>query len=92
MSDDLEGADFDLLKLFAPRQSSTARGRKKLERKRSSSGDGRSLRKSGRTAQMNIKVRPDFRAEIEAAARERGILMVELIEQAWEALKQREKI
>ena len=49
--------------------------------------DGRSKRRTGRTAQMNLKMRQDLRDEVEAMARSRGILMVEIIEQAFEFWK-----
>lgn len=55
--------------------------RKVAGRKRLKPGDGRSKRATGRTAQLNIKVRPEWKAELSTAAAARGLLMVELIEQ-----------
>lgn len=87
MSDDMDGLDMALLAKFAPRPSQTIKGRKALEKKRVAGPDRRAMRTTGRTAQLNLKVRQDFRDEIEREALARGVLMVELIERAWMAWK-----
>lgn len=42
--------------------------------------DGRSLRATGRTMQLNIKVKPEFRDEVFKLAAERGIGMSAMLE------------
>lgn len=82
MSDDLDGFDMMLLQKFSPRATTTTvRGRKKAEKK--SPADKRTLRRTGRTAQFNIRCQPEFKHAIEQQAAERGMLMVEIIEQAF---------
>ena len=87
MSDDIEGLDFALLSRFPPRAAQTIKGRKKLEKKRPTDGDGRSKRATGRTAQLNLKERPEWRAELITAAGSRGMLMVEFVELMFEQWK-----
>lgn len=50
--------------------------------------DGRSLRATGRTMQMNVKVTAATKAEILRLAQERGQLVAEVIEDAIAALAQ----
>jgi len=71
-----------LLQRFTPRETTTTvRGRKKAEKK--SPADKRTLRRTGRTVQFNIRCQPEFKQAIERQAAERGMLMVEIIEQAF---------
>ncbi len=49
--------------------------------------DGRSLRATGRTLQLNIKVSSATKATILRLAKERDLLVAEVIEQAVEALE-----
>ena len=51
--------------------------------------DGRSLRATGRTVQMNLKVTPEVRARMLALAETRGLLLAEVLEQAIAALERR---
>lgn len=63
--------------------------RRKHERPLAKATDGRRLRATGRTAQFNIKVKPDWAAEIAAMAGERDIGKAELLERIvaeWKAL------
>lgn len=51
--------------------------------------DGRRLRSTGRTQQLNMKVKPAFRSELEALADQRGIGLAEMLERIlaeWKAL------
>lgn len=49
--------------------------------------DGRSLRATGRTMQVNLKLRPETKARLIALASSRGQLMAEVIEDALAALE-----
>ena len=49
--------------------------------------DGRSLRATGRTVQLNLKTSPETKARFLALAQSRGVLMVDLFEQALDALE-----
>jgi hypothetical protein len=63
--------------------------RRKHERPLPKVGDGRRLRATGRTEQFNIKVKPAWREEIQALARDRDIGMAELLERMlveWKSL------
>lgn len=47
--------------------------------------DGRTLRAKGRTAQLNLHVRPEFKARFKLAAVTLGLEMADLIERALDA-------
>jgi len=78
-----------IMERFAPRASRTAAGRLAGEARMMHQADGRALRATGRTEQMNLKVRKEFREHVAAMARRDGIMMVEYIERAVEAYKSR---
>lgn len=84
MADEPDGVDMQLMAAFGRRPTSTARGRRMAETRPMHFTDGRALRSTGRTAQMNLKVRPDFKDRVAALARNHGLLMVEYIERAVE--------
>jgi predicted HicB family RNase H-like nuclease len=48
--------------------------------------DGRRKRKTGRTAQFNVKMKPDLKRQIVNASRDQGIAISALAEQAFVAL------
>src|SRR5262245_10395677 len=48
--------------------------------------DGRRKRKTGRTAQFNVKMKPDLKRQIVQASRDRGVAISALAEQAFVAL------
>ena len=50
--------------------------------------DGRSLRATHRTVQMNFKVREETRTDIQEIAAARGIMMTEVLKEAIALLKQ----
>lgn len=89
MSDDLEGVDMQLMARFGRRPGTTVRGRRLAETRPAHPVDNRRLRTTGRVAQMNLKVRPDFRDRVFAAAQNEGLLMIELVERAVEAYLER---
>lgn len=84
MSDDIDGVDMAIMARFKPRPAHSAAGRRVAETKPLHHRDGRALRSTGRTAQMNLKVRPEFRDHVTAIAAQDRIMMVELIERAVE--------
>lgn len=89
MSDDLDGVDMAIMAKFKPRAAHTAAGRRVGETRPVHSSDGRALRATGRTAQMNLKVRPEFRQHVMDLAARDGIMMVEYIERAVAAYAKR---
>ncbi len=56
-----------------------------------SSVDGRSLRATGRTKQLATRVREDFHDDLRAYAATHRLKLVEVLEQAFEALKKQDK-
>jgi hypothetical protein len=52
--------------------------------------DGRSLRATGRTVQLNLKVAPETKSRLLALAQGRGQLMAEVFEDAIAALEEKE--
>ena len=87
---DLEGEDMQILARFARRDAtSTLAGRRMRETRPLKPTDRRRLlHGSTKSAQMNLKVRPEFRDRVTALALNEGIPMVELIERAVEAYAQ----
>jgi len=53
--------------------------------------DGRSARATGRTKQLATRVREDFHDELRVYAAQHRLKLVEVLEQAFEALKDRQK-
>ncbi|MDT7953057.1 MAG: hypothetical protein RQ966_16260 [Acetobacteraceae bacterium] len=51
--------------------------------------DGRSLRATGRTVQMNLKVTPEIRQRMLALAERSGLLLAEVLEEALTALERK---
>lgn len=51
--------------------------------------DGRTLRRSGRTVQFATRVSPEFDERIRQIARREGLLLVEVLERALDALEGR---
>jgi hypothetical protein len=87
---DLEGEDMTILARFAKREATaTVAGRRMRETRPLQPTDRRRLlHGSTKSAQMNLKVRPEFRDRVTALALNEGIPMVELIERAVEAYAQ----
>ena len=55
------------------------------------STDGRSARATGRTYPLGTRVREDWHAEVKLYAAQHRMKMVEVLEQAFEALKAKNK-
>ena len=64
-------------------KSQTAQ-RKTREKKVQSAVDGRSLRATGRTEQLNVTIRPDLKLAITEYVKAEGIKIVDLVERALE--------
>jgi len=58
--------------------------RKAKEKKVQAAVDGRSLRATGRTEQLNVTIRPDLKIAITEYVKAEGIKIVDLVEQALE--------
>lgn len=56
--------------------------RKSKEKKVQSAVDGRALRATGRTAQLNVTIHPDLKDAIMEYVKAEGIKIVDLVEQA----------
>ena len=63
---------------------SQAAQRKTREKKVQSAVDGRSLRATGRTEQLNVTIRPDLKLAITEYVKAEGIKIVDLVERALE--------
>jgi hypothetical protein len=63
---------------------SQAAQRKTREKKVQSAVDGRSLRATGRTEQLNVTIRPDLKLAITEYVKTEGIKIVDLVERALE--------
>jgi hypothetical protein len=70
---------------FAPATPKKA-ARKQREKKARSVVDGRTLRAKGRSAQVNIKVRPEVKERLLAFAEAEGVLIADWFEQLVEEL------
>lgn len=53
--------------------------------------DGRSMRRTGRTAMMSLKVRPELPEAMKASAFEDGITLGELMDEMWSAYQARRR-
>jgi hypothetical protein len=84
---DLEGEDLEVLRRFGKRPSAASlAGRRERETRPLPQSDRRRLaERSTKNRQMNLKVTPEFQERVSALARNEGITMVALIEQAVEA-------
>jgi hypothetical protein len=86
-------SDMDALRMltlkFATKSSRTRPvkvERKEKEKKVRSVVDGRSLRAKGRSAQVNIKVRPEIKERLLKFAEAEGVLIADWFEQLIESL------
>jgi hypothetical protein len=64
----------------------TASGRADYEAHGRRAMDGRSAKRTGRTMKMTLKVKPEFKAKLEAMATARDVGMAEVLEMALDAL------
>lgn len=82
--------DLNVLNDWQKRRTATAQGRREKETRIVSYADRRRLRKTGRTEQMNLKVRPEFKQRLIALAQNADMLLIEYIEAAVEEKAKRE--
>ena len=62
-------------------RGSSAETRRKAEKKASiSETDGRRLRRTGRTVQLNIKVKPEFKKQLQRLSKSNKVGMAEMLE------------
>lgn len=71
-----------------PRRSALPQDRLHIK---SGGTDGRSLRRTGRTALLSLKVHPDLPEAMKQAAFEDGITLGALMDEMWSAFEQRRK-
>lgn len=87
MANDLDDFDFAAA-LEAPLlPGQTLAGRRDREKKPLSRADRYKLQVTGRTKQLNLKVRPAMHAELMSTAQMKGKLPTEIVEEAWELYK-----
>ncbi|NOU05173.1 MAG: hypothetical protein HOO99_03215 [Hyphomicrobiaceae bacterium] len=90
MTNDMEINDFDfgaILNGGIRRQGQTLNGRRALDKKKLSEADRRKIQTTGRTEQMNLRVRPMTKVEFMQHAASQNLLPTELFERAWEFYK-----
>lgn len=88
---DLDGEDMAIMARFKPRPAhSSATGRRAAEARPVHHVDGRRARATGRNAQLNLKVRHEFRERVLAVSQHLNMMMVELIERAVEEYIERQ--
>lgn len=80
MSDDPE----NLAGLLRAKHGATVDQRRRAEVPRGPTVDGRRARATGRNVQLNLKVTPEFKARLVAAAERRKMLLVEVLETAFQ--------
>jgi predicted HicB family RNase H-like nuclease len=85
IEDDLEAITKARQKMIAS-FSSTKKSRKDRGKKIRAAVDGRSLRATGRTEQFNIKMRPEIKQAVTAAAEASGVSVVEWVERQFEEI------
>ena len=83
-------ADFKKLRRNLPPPPTTAEAPANLQAPETAPADGRSARATGRTHQLATRVRADFYDELRLYAARNRLKLVEVLEQAFEALKERE--
>lgn len=91
MRNDADDFDFSAalsdLKKPPTRVGQTLKGRLKNERKKLDALDRRALQVTGRTDQLNVRVRPMMGVEFKQYAAAQGLLPTELFERVWEHYK-----
>ena len=82
--------DFDYAAAIAnmvPLPGQTLEGRRAKEKQKLSAADRRAIQTTGRTEQLNLKVRPMMKVEFMQRAEAEGIKPTELFEKAWDLYK-----
>ncbi len=84
-------ADFKKLRRNLPAPPTAAEAPTNLKTPELVPTDGRSARATGRTHQLATRVRVEFYDELRLYAAQHRLKLVEVLEQAFEALKERER-
>ena len=84
-------ADFKKLRRNLPAPPTAAEAPANLRAPEVAPADGRSMRATGRTHQLATRVRVEFYDEIRLYAAQHRLKLVEVLEQAFEALKEKSK-
>ncbi len=85
------GADFKKLRRNLPSLPTAAEASANFRAPEVAPSDGRAVRATGRTSPLGTRVREEWRAEVKLYAAQHRIKMIEVLEQAFEALKARKK-
>jgi hypothetical protein len=83
-------ADFKKLRRNLPPPPTAAEAPANLRAPETAPADGRSVRATGRTHQLATRVRVEFYDELRLYAARHRLKLVEVLEQAFEALKEQE--
>ena len=84
-------ADFKKLRRNLPAPPTAAEAPANLRAPEVAPADGRTMRATGRTHQLATRVRVEFYDEVRLYAAQHRLKLVEVLEQAFEALKERGK-
>jgi hypothetical protein len=84
-------ADFKKLRRNLPMPPTAAEASANLRAPETAPADGRSMRATGRTYPLGTRVREEWHAEVKLYAAQHRMKMVEVLEQAFEALKDKSK-
>lgn len=84
-------ADFKKLRRNLPAPPTAAEAQVNLKAPEVAPTDGRSTRATGRTHQLATRVRVEFYDEVRLYAAQHRLKLVEVLEQAFEALKEKSK-
>jgi hypothetical protein len=85
-------ADFKKLRRNLPAPPTAAEAPANLQAPEIAPADGRASRATGRTHQLATRVRAEFYDELKLYAARHRLKLVEVLEQAFEALKERSKL
>lgn len=92
VDDDAPGdIDFSAALARPRREGQKLSGRRATEKKKQSADDRRRLRATGRTEQLNLRVRVAFKAEVRAYAKAHGLMPTEVIERGFALLLAQEE-
>ncbi len=83
-------ADFKKLRKRLPAPPSQDEAAANLHAPETAPADGRSARATGRTKQLATRVREDFHDELKVYAAQRRLKLVQVLEQAFAALKEKD--
>jgi hypothetical protein len=84
-------ADFKKLRRNLPPPPTADQAPANLSQPETAPSDGRSARATGRTKQLATRVREDFHDELKVYAASRRLKLVQVLEMAFDALKEKDR-